>query len=129
MAIEPGWKAELRFPDVLRELKILNLPIDPFEIATRKDTVCQEHSSMESGISGRMVKAGDNFGILYSTRFLSEGFQRFTVAHELGHYFMDGHVSHLFANGQTFHQSQSGFSSKDMYEREADAFCSRPIDA
>jgi Zn-dependent peptidase ImmA (M78 family) len=122
MTIEPGWKAELRSAEVLRDLKTLNLPIDPFEIATRKDIVCQENSSMESGISGCMVKAGDNFGILYSTRFPSEGFQRFTVAHELGHYFMDGHVSHLFADGQTLHQSQSGFLSKDMYELEADAF-------
>ena len=122
MAIEAGWKAELRSAEVLRDLNLLSLPIDPFEIAARKDIVCQENTSLGSGISGCMMKVGDNFGILYSTRFPSEGFQRFTVAHELGHYCMDGHVSHLFANGQTRHQSQSGFLSSDTYEREADAF-------
>jgi Zn-dependent peptidase ImmA (M78 family) len=108
--------------EVLRDLNLLSLPIDPFEIAARKDIVCQENTSLGSGISGCMMKVGDNFGILYSTRFPSEGFQRFTVAHELGHYCMDGYVSHLFANGQTRHQSQSGFLSSDTYEREADAF-------
>ena len=100
MAVEAGWKAELRSAEVLKDLKLGSLPIDPFEIAARKDILCQANSSLGSGISGCMMKVGDNFGIVYSTRFPSEGFQRFTVAHELGHYFMDGHISHLFANGQ-----------------------------
>jgi Zn-dependent peptidase ImmA (M78 family) len=106
----------------LRDLNLQGLPIDPFEVAARKDILCQENDSLGSGISGCMMKVGDNFGILYSSRFASEGFQRFTVAHELGHYFMDGHVSHLFANGETLHRSQSGFLSSDTFEREADAF-------
>lgn len=122
MALEADWKAELRSTEILRDLCLQELPIDPFEIAVRKQILCQEHSALGSGISGCMMKVGDNFAIIYSTRFPNEGFQRFTVAHELGHYFMDGHVSHLFANGQTLHQSQSGFLSSDAYEREADAF-------
>jgi Zn-dependent peptidase ImmA (M78 family) len=122
MAMEQGWKSELRAAEVLRGLELQSLPIDPFEIAQRKDILCQENRSLGSGVSGCMMKVGDNFGILYSTRFASEGFQRFTVGHELGHYFMDGHVSHLFANGQSLHQSLSGFISKDPYEAEADAF-------
>lgn len=122
MALEQGWKSELRSAEVLRELTLSSLPIDPFEIARRKDILCQENGSLGGGISGCMMKVGDSFGILYSSRFASEGFQRFTVGHELGHYFMDGHVSHLFAKGQTFHQSLSGFISKDPYESEADAF-------
>ena len=122
MPIESGWKAELRSTEILRDLNLQSLPVDPFEIAARKDILCQENDSLGSGVSGCMMKVGDNFGILYSSRFASEGFQRFTVAHELGHYFMDGHVSHLFANGETLHRSQSGFLSSDTYEREADAF-------
>lgn len=122
MALEVGWKSELRSAEILKDLKLQNLPINPFEIARRKDIICQENGSLAAGISGCMIKVGDNFGILYSTRFPNEGFQRFTVAHELGHYFMDGHVSHLFADGKSFHSSQSGFLSSDQYEREADAF-------
>jgi len=122
MAIERDWKAELRSTEILRDFTLEDLPIDPFKIAAGKDIICQKNSSLGLGISGCMMKVGDNFGILYSTKFSSEGFLRFTVAHELGHYFMDGHVSHLFANGETLHQSQSGFLSSDAYEREADAF-------
>ena len=48
--------------------------------------------------------------------------KRFSVAHELGHYFLDGYVQHLFAGGQFLHKSESGFISKNPYGREADAF-------
>jgi hypothetical protein len=68
------------------------------------------------------MKVGDVFGIMYSTRFASDGFKRFTVGHELGHYFLDGHVQHLFSAGQQFHYSDSGFLSGDAHEKEADAF-------
>ena len=68
------------------------------------------------------MKVGDAFGILYSSRFASEGFKRFNVAHEFGHYFLPGHIDALFGDGQQFHQSESGFTSDDKYEREADSF-------
>src|ERR1035438_8496989 len=47
-----------------------------------------EKTSLAPGISGCLMKVGDVFGILYSSRFASEGFKRFNVAHELGHYFL-----------------------------------------
>ena len=54
--------------------------------------------------------------------FASEGFKRFTVAHELGHYFLEGHIPGLFAGDSISHTSESGFISDDHYEREADYF-------
>lgn len=122
MALNDGWKSENRAAEVLKELQITSLPVDPFHIAGRRDILVQENPSLSSGISGCLMKVGDNFGIIYSSRFSSDGFRRFTVAHELGHYFMDGHAFHLFPSGQGTHQSESGFISKDGYEREADAF-------
>ena len=122
MAIEFGWKSELRAIELLKSLNFSTLPIDPFQIAKRKDIACQQMPSLGDGISGCMMKVGDNFGILYSARFASEGFQNFTVGHELGHYCMDGHVAHLFAGGEILHRSSSGFISSDLYEQEADAF-------
>ncbi len=122
MAVEFGWKSELRAAELLKSLDLSALPIDPFEIAGQKDIACQQMPSLGEGISGCMMKVGDNFGILYSARFASEGFRNFTVGHELGHYCMDGHVTHLFADGQTLHRSLSGFTSSDSYEQEADAF-------
>lgn len=122
MTLNDGWKSENRAAEVLKQLQITSLPIDPFHIAGLRDIVVQENPSLSSGISGCLMKVGDNFGIIYSARFSSEGFKRFTVAHELGHYFMDGHAMHLFPSGQGMHKSESGFISKDSYEREADAF-------
>jgi Zn-dependent peptidase ImmA (M78 family) len=122
VAFDDGWKAELRAADALRKLQITQLPVDPFAIAKNRDIVVQEDPSMLSGISGCLMKVGDNFGIIYSSRFSSEGFKRFTVGHELGHYFLDGHAQQLFPSGQGLHKSESGFTSKNPYEREADAF-------
>jgi hypothetical protein len=122
MAAHDGFGAELQATQVLRKLGIASLPVDPFAIAAKHEIVCEQKPGMATGISGCLMKVGDIFGILYSTRFSSEGFQRFTVAHELGHYFLEGHVQHLFGAGQTFHQSESGFTSDDKYEREADSF-------
>jgi hypothetical protein len=122
MAMHDGFGAELQASQVLKNLGIASLPVDPFAIARNRDIVCEQKSGLAVGISGCLMKVGDIFGILYSTRFSSEGFRRFTVAHELGHYFLEGHVQHLFGAGQTFHQSESGFTSDDKYEREADSF-------
>jgi hypothetical protein len=59
---------------------------------------------------------------MYSSRYPSNGFRRFTVGHELGHYFLEGHPEHLFKDGCTLHTSTTGFISDDRYEQEADAF-------
>jgi IrrE N-terminal-like domain len=117
-----GFGAELKAHEVINKLEISSLPVDPFAIANRKEITHQEKLSLEPGISGCLMKVGDVFGILYSARYANEGFKRFNVAHELGHYFLPGHIEALFGAGQQFHQSVSGFTSNDKYEREADSF-------
>lgn len=42
------------------------------------------------------MRLGETFGIQYASHIANEGFIRFTVAHELGHYFLPGHAEHLF---------------------------------
>jgi Zn-dependent peptidase ImmA (M78 family) len=122
MPLDQWWKAEARASEVLKNLSMDALPIDPFAIADAKQIVHRENDSLESGVSGCLMKVADTFGIMYSTRFASDGFKRFTVGHELGHYFLDGHVDHFFGAGQDTHLSASGFLSGDEYEKEADAF-------
>lgn len=67
-----------------------------------------------------LVKIGDEFGIMYATHIPSRGFQRFSIAHELGHYFIEGHASQLLTSG--VHYSHAGFISSDPFEQEADHF-------
>src|SRR5215475_9426365 len=119
---DDGFSGELQAHEVLTSLQIAALPVNPFAIADRRNIAHQEKPGLAPGISGCLMKVGDAFGILYSSRFASEGFRRFNVAHELGHYFLPGHIDALFANGQQFHQSETGFTSDDKHEREADSF-------
>ncbi len=67
-----------------------------------------------------LVRIGDQFGIMYATHIRNGGFQRFSIAHELGHYFLEGHAEAVLRNG--VHESRAGFVAKDRYEREADTF-------
>lgn len=120
MAKRDFWRAEAQAAEVLATRKLSALPIDPFGIAMGEGIVCEKLKG--SGVSGCLCGAGNMLGIFYNDSIGSEGFRRFTVAHELGHYFLDGHYKHIFADGNSRHVSDSGYSSEDPFEREADAF-------
>jgi hypothetical protein len=122
MARRDYWQAEAQAAEVLAKKKISALPVDPLAIAASEGIVCEKLPSASAGVSGCLCGAGDSFGIFYSDAISSEGFRRFTVAHELGHYFLAGHYRHIFADGNSRHVSDSGYSSEDPFEREADAF-------
>ena len=114
---EASWEAE-RF---LRELKIDELPVDPFEIARRLDIDLHALPPNRGGASGMLLHVSGQFGICYPTHVDSEGFKNFSVAHELGHYRLPGHVDAVIdEHGQ--HVSHAGFQSADRYEMEADYF-------
>lgn len=113
--------AKQRGEAVLVEGKIADLPVDPFAIAKKHDIVVQAKPDTESGVSGMLLRHGNAFGILYAADIPNEGFHRFSVAHELGHYFLDGHIDHVLPN-DGIHASHAGFSSGDPYEQEADNF-------
>lgn len=112
--------AEAAAGSVLRQMKIDGLWVDPEAIAASKDILVQGKPDTASGVSGMLIKAGDNFGIMYATDIPSRGFQRFSISHELGHYFIEGHPEALLTTG--VHQSRAGFVSGDPYEQEADYF-------
>ncbi len=105
---------------LLKEEDLLSLPVNPFAIAASRDIVVEGKSEKVDGVSGMLLRHGNDFGIVYATHIRSEGFQRFSVAHELGHYFLPGHVDQVIQNG--IHVSRGGFVTNDPYELEADHF-------
>mgnify|MGYP000895460139 CR=1 FL=1 len=117
-------EAEAEAERVLKDHLFPNLPICPFVIAEKAGIIVQPKETSERGVSGFLMRVGDTFGIQYAKHIASDGFIRFTVAHELGHYFLPGHADHLFPTGQGIHHSRSGFISGDRYERQADHFAS-----
>lgn len=112
--------AEAAARTVLHEMKIKGLCVDPIEIAQRKGITVEAKPSGVKGVSGMLIKSGDEFGILYATDIPSKGFQKFSVAHELGHYCIEGHADALLEHGA--HYSHAHFSSDNPYEMEADYF-------
>jgi len=74
--------------DLVTELKIVSLPIEPIRIATDRGITVQSWKPSKKGVSGFLMKQGDSFGISHSSFIENQGFINFTVGHELGHYFL-----------------------------------------
>jgi hypothetical protein len=104
------------------ELKIASLPVDPMAIARDRGILLEEMPSTSDGVSGMLIRLNNDFAIGYATHIKSPGFRRFSVGHELGHYFLPGHVDAVLPAGTVQHTSNSGFVSDDRYELEADHF-------
>jgi hypothetical protein len=117
---DPYSFASLAAEQQLRNLGITTLPVEPTAIARSKDIdVVPKHTG--SGFSGMLARIGNKFAIAYATHIDNEPFQRFSISHELGHYFLPGHLDAVIdVNG--IHLSRAGFVSSDRYEIEADRF-------
>ena len=51
---------------LLRERGIAALPVDPFKIAAESRIEVQAKPDAAAGVSGMLLRHGDNFGILYA---------------------------------------------------------------
>jgi len=108
---------------LLQKEGLLKLPVNIEGLAKTRDIDIEPMKSRRTGVSGILVRHGNKFGILYDASIPNQGYQRFSIAHELGHFFIDGHVDHIpFNNG--YHRSRANFMSDNCYEREADYFAS-----
>lgn len=113
--------AELIAEKLVRDEQ-LALPIDVLSIASRREILVEAKPASAKGVSGMLIRVGNGFAIGYATHIKSEGFQRFSIAHELGHYFLEGHFEKVFQGGQLIHESHAGFASGNQVELEADHF-------
>lgn len=107
---------------LVRELGITSLPVDPIAIAMSRGIDVVERPSNLRGNSGMLIRHGEEYVIAYASHIGNEGFKRFSIGHELGHYFLDGHCDHVLPVGSTVHYSRAGFGSRDRHELEADHF-------
>lgn len=118
---DPLLKVKWEADKLLQELGIDSLPVDPFEIAKRLGIALQAMPSRMGGASGMLIHVAGQFGICYPTHIESEGFKKFSVGHEIGHYRLPGHIEAVI-NEQGQHVSAAGFRSSSRYEVEADHF-------
>jgi hypothetical protein len=117
---DPYLFASLQGEDVIRKSGISTFPVEPIDIArTLEIEVVTKHAG--GGASGMLLRVGNSFGIVYAPQVDNAGFERFSIAHELGHYFLPGHIDALLSASDV-HKSRAGFGSGDRYELEADHF-------
>lgn len=115
------WRAAAEAGRVIRERNITKLPVDPMALARGIGIEVMAKPAGARGVSGMLIRYGNEFGIAYATHIDNPGFQNFSVAHELGHYCIPGHIDAMLRHGDV-HESHAGFSSDDPYELEADHF-------
>ena len=65
---------------LIKRLDINNLPVCPFTIAKRHGIAVEAKESNAPGVSGFLMRVGDNFGIQYATHIRNEGFIRFIAS-------------------------------------------------
>lgn len=123
-------KAGQQADAIVRRLR-MHYPVDPLAIAK------EENPRLRAGgrdfgdrFDGKLRYVAEKrcFALMYNSKY-DAGYRpgwhhprtRFSIAHELGHYFIEHHHAYLTHGGKT-HASINEFRSKIKIEREADAF-------
>lgn len=122
MTADPYAFAAQAAEQIVKGMGVTTLPVDPRTIAQKREIVVQAKPVEDKGCSGMLVRLGNDFAIAYATHLQNEGFENFSIAHELGHYFMPGHVEAVIQGENGTHVSRAGFNSNNKYEAEADRF-------
>lgn len=115
-------KIEKIATQILDENKIDKLPIPINEIAFKRGLAVKSYDLGEN-VSGVLV-INDGTGFIGYNPNESKVRQRFTIAHELGHYELHNNESVLFVDKQfkVEFRNQNSASGEVIYEREANAF-------
>ena len=91
--------------------------VDPVKLANAYGIEVKNARFADGDISGMLRKENDKI-IIYVNSSESIMRKRFTVAHELGHYFLN----HLEKNDKTIHRKTDFFSNVTPKESDANAF-------
>ena len=125
-------RAEAAAQDIVLDMG-LKAPIDPFAVAENETPILHvQAKDFGNRFDGQLEfdRVSREFLMLVNSKYDAAWTQkghhprmRFSVAHELGHYFLDHHRARLLRGGHP-HPSHADFTSDLMLEREADHFAS-----
>lgn len=120
-----------RAAEVLAALRMTTAPIDPLAVAaSEKPLLSAVGANLRDRFDGQLEyhRSKNRFLLFYNTKYDLHApagehhpRTRFSVAHELGHYFLDAHGAFLRRTGKS-HPSRGEFLSDRAIETEADAF-------
>ena len=98
-----------------------NLPINISDII-QKENIDIAYKNLSDGLSGLLIIQGNSKLIGVEESHVRVR-QRFTIAHELGHFVLHNEVSNLFVDVQLFKRKSEGYSSQEeRMEQEANDF-------
>ncbi|OAI41699.1 hypothetical protein AYO40_02585 [Planctomycetaceae bacterium SCGC AG-212-D15] len=118
-----------RASEVVDSLGISSAPVDPIEIAcTEAPLLHVIGDNFRDRFDGQLEyhRRRNRFLLFYNTKYDDGSGRlhprtRFSIAHELGHFFIERHHSYLFQGGKS-HGSCGEFTNSVQVEREADTF-------
>lgn len=117
-------KVEAVADDVRGSFGMIEPPVDVVQIAKSEGILLAPSSEYGADFLGRIEYHPEKqkFILFYPTREDGElsARNRFSVAHELGHYYIEAHREALLRG--SVHNSTSGFICNESFEREADEF-------
>lgn len=123
-------KAADRASEILTVANALCAPVDPFALGASEGSLIFIGDNFKQRFDGQLEYHGaeKKFLLFYNTKYnrgMPNGQHhprtRFSVAHELGHYYLEAHHAYLRRGGKS-HQSRGEFANDVTIEREADAF-------
>jgi len=122
--------AEKAAEQVVRQLQ-LDAPIDPYEIIKAENGLLRiRGANLKDRYDGKLeYNVANGFFLLFFNNKYDEGIRdkkhhartRFSICHELGHYFIERHHQYL-TSGEKAHYSKGEFINDTIVEREADRF-------
>jgi hypothetical protein len=115
--------------DILKALGLLALPVDPLAVAaTEGKRLKVAGGDFKDNFDGLLEYHAEKetFLLLYNTKYDTGRIghhprTRFSIAHELGHVYLEHHRAFLLLEGKS-HLSSGEFAVDQKIEREADAF-------
>jgi Zn-dependent peptidase ImmA (M78 family) len=112
---------EEKTEQLLMSLNAMRLPIDPKKCAERYDVVVNG-VSLEDNVSGLFMTKDSISYIVYNSDEVRQR-QRFTIAHEFGHFMLHKNVK-LFIDraSKVLYRNSASTTGDSLKEREANAF-------
>jgi Zn-dependent peptidase ImmA (M78 family) len=107
---------------LLLETDTMSVPVDLKTLAEKNDIIVQEDNS--SGYAGMLLVVNDLAMISVKKSIRENSRKRFTIAHEIGHYVLPGHISKENTMFQCTDEHLNSFGRNKTKEVEANVFAS-----
>ncbi len=116
--------------NIIEVTGISTLPINVFNIIKEEKPIHTEGDDFGDDFDGRLEYSGHRYLLVYNTKYNKEQYNksqfhpriRFTIAHELGHYFLETHRNMLRSGKMKYSCTTERFQAKKELELQADYF-------